>query len=320
MMAFQTQQLLNKLKLHYPCSFSYNELQEMLGESDTSILLNLGILREGKPMKSIFCPSCQNEHEVVIHSKTEAFVVCTDEDTGRIIVNPETLRTWQFDIPRFLELTAKELKIAGEIKNVVADDLWQMGKIKKDGKNFLVFYSRTNKLNSYSDFFDAFKSPIKNFVIFTNTETPLLKIERAEAVVIAIADIVEIKNKSLTWNTKLFQKHLLNAFRQVVFYSANGDLAINGKILDNIIPSTPEYFFIDILWQNFNQPVSHDSIFSYCKERLNKKNYSDTAQVFCNKMKSNIKKKFKNNAYVDKIFRSTKTTNGLNSYKMTNPE
>ena len=161
---------------------------------------------------------------------------------------------------------------------------------------------------------------MRAFVIFTNTETPLISLSRAEAIVVPIADIVELKKNSLAWDAKSFQEQILAAFQQVAFYSSNGDLVVLGKSVGNITPSSPEYFFTYTLWDNFNQPVSHESIFSYCKEQLGKKDdYTDTAQAFCNKMKSNIKKQLKN-SIVDKIIVSTKTPNGLNAYKMTNPK
>jgi len=312
-------QILNNLPLQYPCRFSYQELQDLFGNETAGLLDKLNFLEEDSPAKSVFCPSCQNEHEIVISPAKEAFVVCTDEDTGRIPIDPQTLKRWQFNLPKFLELGAKELKIRGDVKNVVANDLWQVGTLQKDGGHFLVFYSRINDINSHAAFFDAFKSPVRAFVIFTNTETPLINLNRAEAIVMPIADFVELKTKSLSWDINTFQDHLLTAFRQVVFYPSNGDLVVLGKRLGNITPSSPEYFFVLVLWESFNQPVSHNDIFSYCKEKLSKqKDYTDTAQAFCNKINSNVKKLIKNNA-VDRIFVSTKTPNRLNAYKMTNP-
>lgn len=312
-------QILNNLPLHYPCRFSYQELQNFLGNETAGFLDKLKFLEEDSPAKSVFCPSCQNEHEAVVISKKEAFLVCTDEDTGRIPIDPQTLKRWQFNLPKFLELAAKELKIKGDVKNVVANDLWLIGTLQKDSRRFLIFYSRTNDLNLYKTFFDAFKSPVRAFVVFTNTETLSINLERAEAVVVPIADIVELKKNSLTWDAKTFHEKIITALRQVAFYPNNGDLVVLGKTLGTITPSSPEYFFTLALWESFNQPVSHNDIFSYCKERLGKQqDYTDTAQAFCNKIKSNIKGLIKNDA-VNRIFVSTKTPNGLNAYKMTNP-
>lgn len=310
--------ILNNLAFHSPAILNEGEGEKHPKELE--VLLSLGVLKQDTFPQERWCPSCENE-SVPIHtiSKKRAYTLCTtNEETGRDYFDPQTLKQWQFDLPKFLQLTAKELKIKNDLKNVVANDLWLLGTFQKDSRHFLIFYSRTNDLNSHKTFFDAFKSPIKALVIFTNTETPLINLDRAEAIVVPIADIIEFQKKSLSWNAKSFQEQIIPAFRQVVFYSSNGDFVVLGKKLGSITPSSPEYFFAYNLWDNFNQPVSHESIFTYCKEQLGKKNdYADTAQAFCNKMKSNIKKQIKNNL-VDKIIVSTKTSTGLNAYKMTN--
>ena len=200
--------LLNNLTFHSPAILSEEEGKQHPKELEVLILL--GILKQDTFPQERWCPSCENEFvPIQIVSKNRAFSLCTmNEEAGRDYFDPQNLKVWQFDILRFLGLIAKELKINGEIKNVVANDLWQVGSIKKDNRHFLVFYSRIDDLHTYTDFFDAFKSPIKNFVVFTNTETPLFQNA------IPIAEIVEVKNKLLVWNTKLFQKYLLNALRQ----------------------------------------------------------------------------------------------------------
>ena len=311
-------QILNNLPLHYPCRFSYQELQNLLGNEMASLLNKLNFLEEDSPAKSVFCPSCQNEHEAVVTSKKEAFLVCTDENTGRIPIDPQMLKQWQFSLPKFLELVAKELKIKGDVKNVVANDLWLIGTLQKDSRHFLVFYSRTNDLNSYNTFFDAFKSPVRAFVIFTNTETPFINLNKAEAIVVPIANIVELKKNSLSWDTKSFQEQILTVLRQVVFYPSNGDLVVLGKLLGTITPSSPEYFFVLILWDNFGQPVSHQNIYNHIKEGLGKNekdDYVSDVPTFCNKMKNKIKTQL--GAIVDRIIISTKTPNGLSAYRMT---
>jgi len=200
--------LLNNLTFHSPAILSEEEGKQHPKELEVLILL--GILKQDTFPQERWCPSCENEFvPIQIVSKNRAFSLCTmNEEAGRDYFDPQNLKVWQFDILRFLGLIAKELKINGEIKNVVANDLWQVGSIKKDNRHFLVFYSRIDDLHTYTDFFDAFKSPIKNFVVFTNTETPLFQNA------IPIAEIVEVKNKSLAWNTKLFQEYLLNTLRQ----------------------------------------------------------------------------------------------------------
>lgn len=312
--------LLNNFAFHSPAILSKEEAEKHPKELE--VLLSLGILQQDTFPQERWCPSCESESlPIQVVSKDRAFTLCTrDETAGRDYFDPQTLTQWQFNLPRLLELVAKELKIKGDVKNVVANDLWLIGTLQKDGRHFLIFYSRTNDISSHSKFLDAFKSPVRAFVIFTNTETPLINLERAETVVVPIADMVELKKNTLVWDAKSFQEHILTAFRQVVFYPTNGDVMLNGKVIGGITPSTPEYFFTLILWQNFNQPVSHSDIFSYCKEQLGKeKDYEDTHQAFCYKMKSNIKKQIKN-CVVDKVIVSTKALNGSNAYKMTNPK
>ena len=311
--------LLNNLAFHSPATLSKEEGDKHPKELE--VLLSLGVLKQDTFPQERWCPSCESESvPIQTISKERAYTLCTtNEEAARDYFDPQTLKQWQFSLPKFLELAAKELKIKSDVKNVVANDLWHIGTLQKDGRHFLVFYSRTNDLNAHKNFFNAFNSPIRALIIFTNTETSLINLNKAEAIVMPIADFVELKTKSLSWDANTFQNHLLTAFRQVVFYPSNGDLVVLGKVLGTITPSSPEYFFAYTLWDNFNQPVSHESIFSYCKEQLGKQNdYTDTAQAFCNKMKSNVKKQIKNGV-VDKVIVSTKTPSGSNAYKMTNP-
>lgn len=207
--------LLERLKLQYPCRFSSQILNRILGKDELLALSKAGVLRQNRLHNEVLCQSCEDGHftEVKYDNDNKPFIICNRENNVRTYLKPDELNIWRFDIPRFLELAAKELKIKGDVKNVFANDLWQIGTLQKDGKHFLVFYSRTNDLNSYSTFFDDFKFSVRAFVVFTNTETPPLKNERVKAV-IPLVDIVKIKNKLLVWNTKLFQEYLLNALRQ----------------------------------------------------------------------------------------------------------
>ena len=205
--------LLNNLTFHSPAILSEEEGKQHPKELEVLILL--GILKQDTFPQERWCPSCESESvPIQTISKKRAYTLCTtNAETGRDYFDPQTLRQWQFSPSKFLELAAKEMKIKGDVKNVVANDLWLIGTFQKDSRHFLIFYSRTNDINSHAVFFDTFKSPVRAFVIFTNTETPPLKNERIKAI-IPLADIIEIKNKLLVWNTKLFQKYLLNALRQ----------------------------------------------------------------------------------------------------------
>src|SRR5207245_1202693 len=106
-------------------------------------------------------------------------------------------------------------------------------------------------------------------------------------------------------------------------FQENGDLIVNGEIAGNITPSSPTYFFLKCLWLNFNQPVSHEDIFSYSKAELTKINglydFNEyTPQTFCNKMKSEIKKKAVIKV-IDDILKATRTQEGKNAYRLTHP-
>ncbi|MCE9643076.1 MAG: tetratricopeptide repeat protein [Candidatus Andersenbacteria bacterium] len=109
-----------------------------------------------------------------------------------------------------------------------------------------------------------------------------------------------------------------NHLKRSIAFRNNGDLLHKGEWLARFTPGTSEYYFALILWDHFNEPVSHEDIFDYCKKKI-RKAYSETAQSFCNKRKSNIIKALPK-AVAGKILVSTKTVEGLNAYQMVSPD
>jgi len=115
---------------------------------------------------------------------------------------------------------------------------------------------------------------------------------------------------------------------KAIILNPNGDLMINQERIVNVEPTSPDYYFLYTLHANFNQPIEHEQIYSFCVKKLAEVNntanyeYQSTPQDFCSQRKSRIKAKIKEDdkkKLFEKIIISTKTTEGKPAYMMTNP-
>ena len=107
--------LLNNFAFHSPAILTEEEGKKHPKELE--VLVSLGVLKQDTFPQERWCPSCESESvPIQIVSKERAYTLCTtDEGAGRDYFDPQTLTQWQFNTQKFLELTAKELKIKGDV-------------------------------------------------------------------------------------------------------------------------------------------------------------------------------------------------------------
>lgn len=309
--------ILNRHTLSRPCIIEWSEKEAHM--PDFTLLRELGILEDASSANARLCPACEDENAPVhIVSDTRAYTLCTRiDEAGRDYFHTQELKRWEFKIDALLNSACGNLQI---IKNAqpATDTLQVLGETCFNKQRFTVLYFYGEKLAGMNNAIDTLTTPTRNIIILTNTEFMPLKLKTKKVITIPLAQLATIKQNALIWDKKRFEGYL-GAMFQTVRFELNGDLIVHGKRLGNITPSTPEYFFVKILYKNFNKPVSNKKIFTYCKTKLNKNDYSDTPQIFCGKRKHRIKNICNKNAFIDIIFQTSKTKNGLLAYKITIP-
>ena len=302
-------------KLSYSDHIAESELNTLLDSKERRALESLGLLKQTYNLKSILCLECGECSPEVSSTGDRLHGVCS-QFGDRFSVDGSEVKVWRFDTKAFLELLASRLDIRQDIlprKN----GLWQIGRWWYENSGFMVFYSQqdiTQQIleNACHKMFDS--------IILTNQTASLRELKGKQHIMIPLEDIFYFRGQSICCRKKLFSEFVLKAHRQTVFHT-NGDILVNGIRIVNIRPGSPEYFFVEVLWGDFNSPVSYKEIFSICKENLKKNDYEDTAKGFSHKMKSNIKRRCSedNKKLVARIFRPSKTAINETGYTMTDP-
>ncbi len=121
-------------------------------KEEAEILLSLGILRVASDTKQRLCPTCGNEFlDAHFVNDTKAFTQCEQrEDAGRDYFNPQELKQWDFDTPRFLSLFQQGMGIANPTVNEnITNLLWNFNSQEINGSNYHLFFaSNINALDS----------------------------------------------------------------------------------------------------------------------------------------------------------------------------
>lgn len=303
---------------HYPDYLLETQLKNLLEDKDVKSLKELSFLKQGSDLKEILCKSCDDDHFLLIKvDNGKPYYLCSQEDTGRNYLCPEEISTWKVDIEALLQQLSLKLNIETSIEKMQVEGLWQIGGFSKDDTRHDCYYYQGKNFQEVLDFIKQLPSTLKRYVIFTaKQETSTLE-SAHELLLLGLKDLMSLKTK-LTFNEKLFNEFLIHGFRSVIFQTKNGDLIVNGQTIANVTPSTPEYCFVELLWKNFNEPVSHQKIKAYIYKKTGKE-YEDDSQKLSHKQKSKVKTDSKNPSLIDEIFQTTKDFAEENAYIMKNP-
>lgn len=303
---------------HYQDYFLENQLTNNLEIAEVETLKTLGLLKRGADLKEISCKSCDNSHFLPVRvSDGKMYCFCPHEDTERNYLSSEDVATWNFDVEAFLNQLSLKLGIEANVERMAIQGLWQIGGFSKDGTRHNCFYYQGNNFEEALAFIGKQPSSMRRYVIFTNKQEVSI-LETHSLLLIEVKELIGLKNKRLSFNKKLFEEYLINGFRSVIFTPENGDLIVNGKRIATINPASPEYYFLEILWKYFNEPVAHKRIEKYIYEKTGKE-YADSAGKLCHKQKGEIKKASTEKKVVDQIFQTTTDLNGDHAYVIKNP-
>lgn len=305
---------------YYPDYFLESQLQAVLLDADITLLKNMGLLQQGSDIKEIPCQSCDDDHFLAVKvEKGKLYYFCPQSDISRNYLDPGEVRTWQFNVEGFLQMLALQLHIDGNVEKLEVKGMWQIGGFSKDDARYNCYYFQGRNFHEALAFIERQPSHMRRYILFTNQGNFIAPLTSGHSFLcIEITELIEVKSKHLSFKKKLFDEFLITGFRSVLFNSKNGDLTVNGKPIASITPSTAEYYFTELLWKHFNEPVPHQSIKRHIYIKTGK-DYDDGPQKLCHKQKNKIKKEADEPALIDQIFKTTKDYDGKNAYIMRNP-
>jgi len=302
----------------YQDYFLENQLTNTLEEVDIKALKDLGLLKRGDDLKEIPCQNCDDAHFLQVRVRDgKMYCVCLYEDTDCNYLTSEDVATWNFDVETFLNQLGVKLGIETNVEKMKVQGLWQIGGFSKDSTRHNCYYYQGKQFEEAMAFIKKQPISMRRYVIFTNKQEVSM-LETHSLLLIEVKELLSLKKKGFVFDKNLFDEYLINGFRNVIFTPKNGELIVNGRPISLITPSNPEYYFVNILWKNFNEPISHQKIKNYIYEKTGK-DYEDDPQKLSHKQKSKIKGESSDPKLIDEIFQTTKDSDGNNSYIMLNP-
>lgn len=305
-------------QLHRHSHFTDQELGELLDQKEIKVLKDSELLKRGADEKMILCQSCDDPHLLEVKKDgEEIYSFCSESDEARNLIDTEILATWVFNVEGFLNNLALGLGIDPNVEKLELEGFWEVGRLSREDTLHTCFYYQGENLEKVLEFIQSRPKEMRRFIVLTNIQHPKQNEATCPLLTLDLKEMIELKRNQIIFSKKHFDQHLIHAFRSVIF-ELNGDLSFEGQVVARITPSTPEYWYTDILYSHFNQPISHEKIKNHICENTNWK-YSDIPADLAHKQKNKIKGDSIKPDLIAKIFDTTKDLEGKNAYIMRNP-
>ncbi len=256
-------------------------------------LVKKHVLKRTDNLESVPCDLCDEDHECQVREKNgELFYVC-ENGSGKKMLVDEVLAVYEFDNTSFLKLIAAEFGIKAddsfsEVSEYATDALYSIGSYADKKVKAEVYYLRTDAAHEPSSLFEHLGNDPK--VLITNTTKPALVWGKDGTRYCVLAETLTAPSSKQIFNATKF-KECLEGMRRVRFDPKQGHLFFDEKRVYTAGLTSPEYHFLACLWSRWQEQVPHAEIRQFVKDALGR-DVADTAQKFCNKMKSSIKKSF----------------------------
>ncbi len=304
---------------HYPDHFLDCDLRIYLSTNQIQVLNQAGIITRGSDLLQIPCSSCDNNHwsEVCIVNGQHYYECPSDSEPIPVTVSDITV--WQFQIEQFLLLLGARIQMKLSVEELAIDGLWQMGYFIKNDVRHCCYYYQGKNPSEVIDHIELLPRKDYRYIVFTPYPQRLeFPNSSKQILVIDIAEMVSLKAREIVINKTYWDTCLVHGFKVVEFNPSNGDLCVNGKLIASITPATAAYHFTNILWKNFNEPISNADIGLYVVNQMGK-HIEDIDGNFCYKQKSAIKKSSSKPKLIKQIFETTSTPNDEIAFRMRNP-
>lgn len=274
-----------------PISFGSKDKREH--PEDFAKLTKKKVLKRVSNLDSVPCDLCDEYHECQVRDTNgKLFYVC-ENGCGRKTLTDEDLSVYEYDNDAFLKLIAAEFGIKtdspfSEMSDYATDALYLIGTYADKKVKTEVYYLRTDEAHEPSSLFEHLGNGPK--VLITNTTKPALMWGKEGARYCVLAETLAAPSSKQIFNAVKF-KECFESMRRVRFDTKQGHLFLDEKRVYTTGLKSPEYHFLACLWGRWQKQVPHAEIREFVRDALGR-DVSDTAQKFCNKMKSNIKKSF----------------------------
>lgn len=274
-----------------PISFGIKDKREH--PDDFSKLIKKGVLKRGSNLDTVPCDLCEEDHECQVRENDgELYYVC-ENGCGRKTLSDEELAVYEYGNDAFLKLVAEEfgIKTNGSFSDEAAhseNSFYRVGTYEDKTAKADVYYLRTDEAHEPSSLFEHLGNGTK--VLITNTAKPAMVWGKDGTRHCVLTDVVAAPSSKRVFDAVKF-KQCLEDVRRVRFDTKQGHLFLDEKRVYTAALNSSEYHFLACLWGRWQEQVSHRDIHQFVKDALGR-DVSDTAQKFCNKMKSNIKQAY----------------------------
>lgn len=272
-----------------PISFGIKDKQEH--PDDFALLVKKGVLKRGNNLESVPCDLCDGDHECQVRENNGELCYVCENGCGKKTLSDEDLAVYEYDNDAFLKLIAEEFGLktnGGSFSDEAAhseNSFYRVGSYEDKTIKADVYYLRTDAAHEPSSLFEHLGNGTK--VLITNTEKPTMVWGKDGTRYLVLSDALSSSSKHIFDATKL--KKCLEGVRRVRFDVKQGHLFLDENRIYTAGLNSPEHQFLACLWTRWQEQVSHADIHQFVREAMGK-DVADTAQKFCNKMKSNIKK------------------------------
>lgn len=287
-----------------------------LSQDNFEELKNLNLLVQRSDSTHVICPSCDEVHSIPVRCDEKGLYTACSRDVKKNYLQPRQVQNWGFNVELFLQQLALKFEIAEQVTDLLVDGLWLIGDLYEDGVTCTCYFFHGKDFAKVVDFLKA--QPVKGhrYVIFTCKQEAIPVGMLQKTLLIEVHKMADLQSGEMKFKKAAFKSHLKSGFRSVFFDTDNGDLRASDQLIVNVQPSSPEYFFVRILWERFNYPVPHDEIQAYILEQLGQTVSASTAADYTKARRAKIKREAENTQILQKIIVSSKDTEQGNGYKM----
>lgn len=255
-------------------------------KKDFSRLLKLGLLKETDLCKEIDCDLCDdNHHSTPFQSGDDFMIICGSSSRK---VSSDEIKIWTINQTSFTQLLQKNLALTGKVIDETQGDknLWKLGTKSNKHQTFIFYYLRQDSPLE----FERLRNEVRDVhnshnIILTNTEIDA-QADVTKEQFITLSSLIDI-------GVSFFSVKKLDAIlikrRRVQFDTRTGNLTLDGNILHAFGTSNERKYFMEKLWKDFEQPVSNTELYKFIRKQMGS-SVADTAQKYCNKVKSAITK------------------------------
>jgi hypothetical protein len=265
-------------------------------QSDFDKLVKKKILVRSSNLAEVDCELCDEGHQCQIREdKGHLFYIC-ENGAGKKEINDKDAALFQYDYAAFRQLLASELglKTDGNGKK----DARYIGQYQGQRMKANVFHLRTDD--------DAERGGLGSGPRVLVSNTGIAGADEDGVFYCALSDILVPSPSKNIFDKAAFEKCVSGA-KRISFDKKNGQLYFDGKRIYTAPLKGIEFYFLSYLWDNWEKQSPYGDIHHFVRDKMGKTastDWTDTAQKFCQKVKSGIKKSCR---AIDKIITKPKT-------------